>query len=154
MGCQAPVRGVDGERGGGVGEHAQPLLGGMVRHDLELFGGGAQGVPNVGMLAPGSCFTVDGVDRHTVDGFSIIHSLKEVSRESDCCIRFVNGATDVPEPGRCTIRPSFTSSPTAFLTVTRETSAISAISRSDGRDSPAAICPERIDSSMCCRNCA
>jgi hypothetical protein len=80
-------------------------------------------------------------------------SENEVSRLSDCSTRSTRGATNVPEPRRCTSAPLSTSAATALRTVTRLSPLNCARSRSGGSASPAASAPLSIAAAICRPNC-
>ncbi len=75
-------------------------------------------------------------------------SVKEVSRRQRLLDALQRGATKVPEPWRWTRMPSRTRSCTALRTVTRDTSALTAMSRSEGSASPGPMTPRRTASSI------
>lgn len=60
------------------------------------FGGGTKGLENIGILAPGSSLTVSGSSRHTITGYTVLHSLTQVRRfQHRGVIIILNSATDV-----------------------------------------------------------
>lgn len=60
------------------------------------FGGGPTGVENVGIIAPGSSLTMVGSERHTVIGYTLLHSMVQVRRMQHTGVLIVlNSATDV-----------------------------------------------------------
>ncbi len=75
-------------------------------------------------------------------------SENEVSALSDCSTRSTRGATNVPEPRRCTSAPEATSAATALRTVTRLNPVSAASSRSGGKASPGASPPLAIASAI------
>ncbi|PCJ54201.1 MAG: hypothetical protein COA70_06085 [Planctomycetota bacterium] len=60
------------------------------------FGGGTKGLENIGILAPGSSLTVTGTSRHSIIGYTVLHSLTQVRRfQHRGVIIILNSATDV-----------------------------------------------------------
>lgn len=60
------------------------------------FGGGTAGLENVGIIAPGSSLTMSGSQRHTVTGYTLLHSLTQVRRMQHRGVLIVlNSATEV-----------------------------------------------------------
>lgn len=63
---------------------------------MTSFGGGTAGLENVGIIAPGSSLTMVGSQRHTVTGYTLLHSLTQVRRLQHRGILIVlNSATEV-----------------------------------------------------------
>jgi len=74
---------------------------GPARNEVELEGTNEIGdlnrtIGNDALIAPGCSFTVKGMDRHTITGFSVIHSLQDVKRfHHEGVLIILNSATDV-----------------------------------------------------------
>lgn len=60
------------------------------------FGGGTKGLRNIGILAPGSSLTVSGLSRHSITGYTVLHSLAQIQRfQHRGVLIILNSAMDV-----------------------------------------------------------
>lgn len=77
-------------------DYTGPARNPIILEGTTSFGGGPTGVENVGIIAPGSSLTMLGSQRHTVVGYTLLHSMAQVQRLQHTGVLIVlNSATDV-----------------------------------------------------------